>query len=97
MCEHSEGETELRGLQELVVSHLDMVAELCMITDTQVLLLKDPSCSRKLKAELARLQKEELLAVKIVDKPNLHRLRELVFLTLRMVGHATLVGELSLE
>ncbi len=95
--EYRNGDQHLRTLQILTDSHLKNVRNICHMADADVLLLEDPSCPRQKKLELSKLHYATSIALKTVDKPNLHRLRELVLTTLPMIGYIGRVAELVLE
>ncbi len=65
--------------------------------DSDVLALENASTNRVRKAELAKEHRDRLMAIKGIDKPNIHRLVELVHCTLPMIGHVSNIGELVME
>ncbi len=86
--------------QKLVDQHLSHLRALCQVDADIVEALEHGSIPRPRMAAVHRYQRhhtECLLAKKCVDKPTVHRLVELVYSTLPMVGHASRVGELVLE
>ncbi len=91
------GNEKTRRLQILVHRHLEKVTAVCRMSDSDVLELEDRHCPRQRKLELSKIMRETLAAIKAVDKPNLHRLRELVHTTLPLVGYVGRIGELVLE
>ncbi len=91
------GEKQLSILQRMISSHLDKVQSICTMRDMDMLLLDDPDCPREKKSEILNTKAATLIAIKAIDKPNIHRLRELAFTTLPMVGHVSRIGELVLE
>ncbi len=95
--EEDKGLKNMRRLQSMTNAHLERVASVCMMQDEEVLLLDDAACPRERKAELSKTYRDTIIALKTVDKPNLHRLRELAFCTLPMVGQIVRIGELVLE
>ncbi len=58
---------------------------------------ENPRTSRSDKIKLTRAHAQCLLAIRTVDKPNVHRLIELAHCTLPMMGHISRFGELVLE
>ncbi len=95
--EEGNGTSYISRLQMLVRSHLGKVVSICEMNDADVLQLDDRRCPKQRKTELSALMRETLIAIKTVDKPNVHRLSELVHTTLPLVGHIGRVGELVLE
>ncbi len=67
------------------------------MNDADALLLENSECAKEKRLMLSKIQRSTLIAIKCVDKPNVHSLRELVSTTLPMVGHIGRVGELVLE
>ncbi len=87
----------LNRIQLLVHEHIEKVEAIFCRSDEDKEALEDRCCSRQRKMELAILHSQAITAIKCVDKPNVHRLREMVRTTLPMVGHMSLIGELVLE
>lgn len=90
-------QTNLQRLQLLTFSYLAKIKSVCRMKEEHCALLDDSSCSRQEKIEAQKIYKEVLIAIKAIDKPNVHRLLELVLCTLPMVGQITRIGELVLE
>ncbi len=86
-----------RRIQKLQMQHVRRLSIICSMQDKHVLELENCSTSLAGKSELLTLRKNCLAARKSVDKPNVHSLIELVYTTLPMVSHLSVVGELSLE
>lgn len=95
--EHAAGQSHMKGLQFLALCHLKQLKYICTMKDTDVLLTEDPKSRRSKRQELSKTQASIRLALKSLDKPNVHSLRELLFTTLPMVGYIGRVGELVLE
>ncbi len=92
-----QGQASIFRIQREAFNHIEKVRLLCTMDDDDVILLDETRLEKSLKAKLSKTLSECLTAIKIVDKPNLHRLLELVTTTLPMVGHVARIGELSLE
>ncbi len=95
--ETMQGAEYLAELQKLTEAHLKLLSQVCHMSDSAVMLLEDPGCSKERKNELMKVQRQTMTAIKTVDKPNIHRLRELVYTSLPMIVHATRFGELVFE
>ncbi len=89
--------SSLTVLHEMTFAHLLRIQELCKMTDEEVLSLENSDTSRVRRAELVKKRRECLIVIKAIDKPNIHRLHELVNCTIPMVGHVSRIGELVLE
>lgn len=91
------GVTRMHFLQMITKAHIDCVRSLCYVPDERVPLLEGARISKN---EIAALEKQirvSKLAIQALDRPNLHRLQELVFSTVPMIGSVHRIGELPLE
>ncbi len=95
--EDTYGRTTISHLQNATRNHLNDIARICHMDDCDVLLLEDRRCPKKDKIELSKTMRETLVAIRTVDKPNVHRLREFAQTTLPLFGYIGRVGELVLE
>ncbi len=86
----------LDSIQKQTVMHITMVQDLCSMQDADWQLLQRSGSASRRRA-LKKDYRDCLAAIKAVDKPNVHRLYELVYTTLPMVGFVSRVGELVLE
>ncbi len=85
------------AIQEAVNVHIKRLQDVCTMADKDVIALESSSISRSEQIHLSRQQRSCHIAIKTVDKPNVHRLRELVYTTISMLGHVSAVGEPFLE
>ncbi len=91
------GNDYLLRIRNRVDEHLTLIERICIMDDNDALALEECTGSAASRSWLAREHSVCVLARKTVDKPNVHRLRELVLCTLPMLGHVSAVGELPLE
>ncbi len=91
------GMRHIRALQIEVDNHLALVRDLCNVPVDEMHALEEGTVSRHRRTEILRKQASRLLAKKCIDKPNVHRLLELAYTTLPMMGHISRVDELVLE
>lgn len=94
---HEDNSSFVTSIQNETNIHIDRVRELCTMEDSDLQALESTRTSRSRRAELSKEYRDRAIAVKTIDKPNVHRLRELAFSTLPMVGFVSRVGELVLE
>lgn len=87
----------INRIRAAVQAHLGLVREVCTPERHVSIELNDPSTSRSRKQELQCIMNECNISIREVDKPNLHRLLELVGTTLHMLSKLSLIGELILE
>ncbi len=71
--------------------------KICSMKDEDLAVADDPRCDRRRRVQIEKERDLCLLAIRTIDKPNIHRLRELVMSTLPMFGHVVHIGELVLE
>ncbi len=95
--EKQDGKSYIRSIQKLTDVHLHRVSLICEMSDSDFILLEDSACSPPRRLELIKIRHETQISINMLDKPNLHRLRELVYTTLPMVGHISGIGELVLK
>ncbi len=74
-----------------------MVKGICDMRDEDFSRSENQRLSHAEKKNLQRELNECLLAIKTLEKPNVHRLLELVRTTISIVGHVSFLGELVLE
>ncbi len=91
------GQKHIMKMRELLNRHVALVESICSMQDSDALQLSNTTASRVRKAELTRESFLCAQARRVVDKPNVHRLKELVYETLPMFGHVSVFGELPLE
>ncbi len=84
-----DGKVWLQKIQKMVRSHINGLDALCSMADEDYMALKDSSTSKERKMELLQERYSCLTARRCVNKPNVHRLLELVHTTLPMVGHVS--------
>ncbi len=97
LFDEKNGASTVSRIQRTVEEHLGKVTNLCTLSDEDFDALQHGTCTRVQRVELTRLQRIAKTAIKCLDKPNLHRLRELAYTTLPMIGHVSFIGELVLE
>ncbi len=95
--EADSGRVYVSSVQRSVEDHLNRVRLICAMSDNDAAALHDPHISSQRRNVLSRLHRECHLAIKTLDRPNVHRLDELAYCTLPMIGHMSFVGELVLE
>ncbi len=85
------------SIQKILERLLFRIRDLCQMSSEDVQALQDSSLPRAMHNELLREQTQCKIAKRSIDKPNVHRLVELVWSTIPMVGRVSQVGELVLE
>ncbi len=85
--DYDNGSRRVSGLQKMIHKHIMRLRSICSMQDADVLDLGSNVCSRARKSQLAKLRSSCLLARRCVDKPNVHRLLELGYATVPMVGY----------
>ncbi len=95
--EECNGQKYIFLLQTAVEGHLQKIQNICSMSDAESISLDDPDCPFTQKYILSGTYRDFQTAIKTIDRPNVHRLHELVCTTLPMVGHMCLIGELVLE
>ncbi len=93
----TQGKIYVSDVQKETDRHMERVRNIYEMKDTDTIALEDQNCPRRQRLVLIKQNMECSLAVKWLDKPNLHRLYELAYCTLPTVGHISVVGELVLE
>ncbi len=91
------GLSSRNSILRAVSEHMSLVADVCMMQDSDINILQNPLCPQAQKTLLLKSQQEAMTAVRIIDRPNVHRLHELARCTLAMLGHVSIVGKLVLE
>ncbi len=97
LFEEDGGNKYFLRMRTVVNQHIALVEGICTMPDCDALNISNSTYSRVRRAELTRERQLCDLARRTVDKPNVHRLRELVYETLPMFGHVSIFGELPLE
>ena len=89
----------VREVQIRVTEHIKMVRKTCALSENELKLLGMPGVSDRSSRSLGEglTSNSSTKVVKILDKPNVHRLFEFAFKTLPIVRHARVVNELSFE
>eukprot|EP00171_Calliarthron_tuberculosum_P005111 IDg5111t1 len=95
--ERNEGQDNLIEAQTSVLHHLNIITELCSIPDSDISALDDSCTTKEQRAEFARKKSYADTVARAVDRPNVHRLLELVVHKLPRVGYISLIGELVFE
>ncbi len=84
-----DGRVWLHKIQKMVQSHINGPDALCAMADEDYMAIEDSSTSKERKMLLLQERNSCLSARRCVEKPNVHRLLELVHTTLPMVGHVS--------
>ncbi len=90
------GQTYIEFVQQCVQRHIHKVRDLCSMQDSDVSAL-DSDLTVSERSRLSHMHRDCLLAIKTIDKPNVHRLWEMAYSTLPLFGHMSCIGELVLE
>ncbi len=74
-------------IQSEVDKHLSKVYDICTMPDADCVALEGPEISAANKSDIMKVRHDCVIAIRTIDKPNLHRLRELAYSTLLILGH----------
>ncbi len=91
------GQKWIEYIQKETDRHLERVHSLCNMPDDEVLMMENSRTTTEMKHKLSKIRLHHEISIRTLEKPNLHRLLELMRTTLPMVGHVAHIGELSLE
>ncbi len=80
-----------------VRAHLNLISSICMFPDEALAELDSSSTGTERRSTLEQHRKACMLAIKTIDRPNVHRLLELAHSTISMVAHLSNIGELVFE
>lgn len=86
-----------QNLLEAYDIHVNLILEACYVTDDRACRITDLDPDDETQTKTTAYDRETLWARKILDKPNVLRLFELVNTTVVMWAHAKFVGELTFE
>lgn len=94
---NNNGTTHILQLQGKVKQHLGLTEKICSIDEEEMKRTYRGVGTKRKREQVSERQQLSQVAIKFLDKPNVHRLLELVSHSVPMVRHISMVGELSLE